>query len=58
MRKILTFHTVSPEFLSVLFACGDQPRVSEEGSATLNVTRKVDQIYREIACDLPLGGKS
>ena len=32
MRKILTYHNVSPDFLMNLFCCGKHPQASEAGS--------------------------
>ena len=32
MRKVLTYHQVTPDFLTNLFACGEHPQASDAGS--------------------------
>lgn len=46
MRKLLAHHGVAHSFLPVLFAFGEQPRASEEGSGSLTVHRSSKAIYR------------
>lgn len=41
-RKLLTYHEVSPAFLPVLFNCGDQPGISDEGSANVVYEKEGD----------------
>lgn len=45
MRKLLTRHSVVQNFLPVLFAFGEQPRASEEGSGSLTVQKGPGNTY-------------
>jgi hypothetical protein len=48
MRKILSFHQVSPSFLAILLACGDQPRVCDEGLSNVSLEKSSDGSFSKI----------
>ena len=54
MRKILTYHSVTPDFLTNLFCCGDSPQISEAGSGHYCTTRLEDGSLGESAFSFPM----
>ena len=46
MRKLLSCHCVVQSFLPILFAFGEQPRASEQGSGSLTVHKGPRNTYR------------
>lgn len=45
MRKLLTFHGVTPDFLEYLFAYGEKSLPSDDGQGRATVTNSLDGAY-------------
>lgn len=47
MRKVLTYHQVTPDFLAILFSCGDHPQAGDTGSGNWIIKQSLDGKYGE-----------